>query len=62
MMGRTKIGLWAAVTAAILAVPVMVAAAGSPAPEKNEHGRTTVFDIFELSPEQFATVMSKSDE
>ena len=61
-MGRTKIGLLAAVTAAILAVPVMVAASGMPEPETKEHSHTTVFDIFELSPEQFATMMSQGDE
>ena len=26
------------------------------------HTRTTVFDIFEISPEQFATLMSKGDD
>jgi hypothetical protein len=29
---------------------------------KNDHANVTVFDIFELSPEQFATMMSKSDQ
>lgn len=65
-MGRKKLGLVVGVLLAALAAPVMVAASDTPAEPAAQaaqaRSRTTVFDIFELSPEQFATVMSKGDE
>jgi hypothetical protein len=47
---------------AVLAVPVMVAASDAPAVETEERSHRTVFDIFELSPEQFVTLMSTNDD
>jgi hypothetical protein len=61
-MRRTKLGLVVAVAMAVLAVPVMVAASDAPAVETEERSHRTVFDIFELSPEQFVTLMSTNDD
>jgi hypothetical protein len=61
-MGHKKLGLLVAVTVALLAVPVMGIAASDPPAETQDHASVTVFDLFELSPEQFAKMMSTNGE
>ena len=51
-------GLFLAVTMALLPAGIT----GGERDTEPTHAKTTVFDVFELSPEQFATMMSKSDE
>jgi hypothetical protein len=53
-----KAFLFLAVTTALLPAGF----GGSDEAVESTHARTTVLDVFELSPEQFATLMSKNDE
>jgi len=53
-----KAGLFLVVTMALLPV----SATDAETKHEKQHAPITAFDIFELSPEQFATMMSRGDD
>jgi hypothetical protein len=55
-----KLGLFLAATMALL--PMTSTEERQESEAAHARARTTVFDVFDLSPEQFATLMSKSDD